>query len=144
MSHTPYKALLKAIRNDDYRHWQLHVRKWEEKQKEPMTIPVREEVGKVVYNAVLHHAVANLQFEPEELETLQAIQDYFGLANDVVNEIKRPYAPKALKMLADWFLTDGILTGSERAQLRDFGGQLGLSKAELNDFISELEGKMAA
>jgi hypothetical protein len=125
------KALIKVIRGDDFRNWEEHVRKFEKKQKEPLKKEDRLELGRAVYDAVLHDAVANLQLEEDEKAALIAVQAHFGLSEEDTVAIKKKYAPKALRMLADWFLTDGIVTRSERAQLLEFGKQMCVDEEEV-------------
>ncbi|RYD52216.1 MAG: hypothetical protein EOP52_08580 [Sphingobacteriales bacterium] len=135
MPHHPHKSLLLALREADPADWKSHVKHYIDKKK--LSKSEKAELGSAVYHEVLKHALANLQLDDDEKRILADVKTYFQLSDSAEDEIKRHYAPKALKMMIEWFLIDGILTPSEQAQLLAFGQEMKLSVIEITEFIDE-------
>ncbi len=133
MAHHPHKSLLLTLREADPADWKSHVKQYVDKKKLSKT--AKQELGPAVYHEVLKHAVANLQLDADEKRILADVKKYFHLSDTAEDEIKRHYAPKALKMMLEWFLIDGILTPSEQAQLQAFGQEMRLTEPEVELFI---------
>ena len=101
----------------------------------------KAKLGEEVYHAMLKLTAANLAFDDEEREHLAAVIKYFSLPAELVSKTKRHYAPKALKMMAEFFLIDDILTSSEVAQLLAFGEELDLTEDEVTDLVKGITAK---
>jgi hypothetical protein len=133
--HHPHKSLLLALREADPADWKSHVNHYLDKKK--LSKSEKAALGHDVYHEVLKHALANLHLDDDERRILADVKKYFHLSDPAEDEIKRHYAPKALKMMIEWFLIDGILTPSEQAQLLAFGQEMKLSVIEITEFIDE-------
>ena len=135
------KSMLSKLRKDGYRHWREHVDAYMSKHKSKMSKSDKLELGEEVYHTVLKLAAANLDFDDEEREHLAEIIKHFSLPAELVSKTKRHYAPKALKMMAEFFLIDDILTSSEVAQLLAFGAELDLTEEEVTELVKGLTEK---
>ncbi len=133
--------MLSKLRKDGYRHWREHVDAYLSKQKGKLSKSDKAKLGEEVYHAMLKLTAANLAFDDEEREHLAAVIKYFSLPAELVSKTKRHYAPKALKMMAEFFLIDDILTSSEVAQLLAFGEELDLTEDEVTDLVKDLTAK---
>lgn len=134
------KKLLATIRDAAGQDWQTAVTDYLKSHK--LSAAETEALGLDVYHIILKEAVANLHISSDEAANLLAIQGFFGLSDTAVRELRRSYAPKALKMLLDWFLIDKILTPSETAQIIAFGKEMSLSEAEVEEIIAAAAAKL--
>lgn len=135
-----HKKLLAALRKKEGRDWQKPVTDFLKDKK--LSAAETETLGLEVYHIALKEAVANLNIAADEAANLLAIQVFFGLGETAIRTLHRSYAPKALKMMIDWFLIDRILTTSEIAQIIAFGKKMSLTEAEIEEIIEAAVGKI--
>jgi hypothetical protein len=135
------KSTLSKLRKDGYQYWREHVETYLAKHKGKISKSEKMKMGEEVYDTVLKLTAANLDFDADEREQLDALIKYFSLSSEVVTKVKRHYAPKAIKMMAEFFLIDDILTTSETEQLLAFGKELDLTEAEVTDLVSAVTAK---
>ncbi len=131
-----HKKFLHKLREQEGADWQALVDGFLKEKK--LSAEDKKALGLEVYHEILKLAVANLHIDGQEAQNLAAVKAYFRLSEKAIQELKRRYAPKALKMLLEWFLVDGILTPSERAQLISFGKELALSEEEIEKLAQEM------
>ncbi len=127
------KKLLTALRKNDGQNWQQLTADYLKTRK--LTRRQQQALGLEVYHITFKQAVANLRIDEHEARELAAIKDYFNISDTDIRELRRSYAPGALKMMLDWFLIDDILTPSEQAQLFAFGEEMALTNEEVQALL---------
>ncbi len=135
------KSTLGKLRKDGYQYWKEYVEEYLAKHKSKMSKSDKAKMGEEVYHTILKLTAANLDIDEDENKHLDAVIKYFSLPAEVVTKAKRHYAPKAIKMMAEFFLIDDILTASETEQLLAFGKELELTEEEVTSLVKKAMAK---
>jgi hypothetical protein len=129
---TSKRKLLKAIKNDQYKNWEIHFNQFNEtnsKKADPLKLTF---LGFKIYEENLKEIIKDYKITHEESSELHKIQEYFQLPEKKIETIKAKYANGTVTNLSKEKLSDNLLTWDEKKEIEELGKELNLSSEEVH------------